>query len=91
VPLDLVPEPLWPLVAAGMAKEPENRPADATTTSRCAFCPWFSSGTGMFQMWRAWVDSVGRNGSPESTSASPDLPTPESPSKEEQITRIHYP
>ncbi len=30
VPLDPVPEPLRPLVAAGMAKEPENRPADAT-------------------------------------------------------------
>src|SRR6266567_1472366 len=31
VPLDPVPEPLRPLVIAGMAKEPENRPADATT------------------------------------------------------------
>ena len=31
VPLEPVPEPLRPLVAAGMAKEPENRPADATT------------------------------------------------------------
>ena len=31
VPLDPVPEPLRPLVAAGMAKKPENRPADATT------------------------------------------------------------
>jgi hypothetical protein len=31
VPLDPVPEPLRPLVAAGMAKEPENRPADATS------------------------------------------------------------
>jgi eukaryotic-like serine/threonine-protein kinase len=31
VPLDPVPEPLRPLVAAGMAKEPEDRPADATT------------------------------------------------------------
>src|SRR6516165_791234 len=31
VPLDPVPEPLRPLVVAGMAKEPENRPADATT------------------------------------------------------------
>ena len=30
VPLDPVPEPLRPLVAAGMAKEPENRPADGT-------------------------------------------------------------
>ena len=30
-PLDPVPEPLRPLVAAGMAKEPENRPPDATT------------------------------------------------------------
>src|SRR3974390_3951170 len=30
VPLDPVPEPLRPLVAAGMAKEPETRPADAT-------------------------------------------------------------
>jgi serine/threonine protein kinase len=31
VPLEPLPEPLRPLVAAGMAKEPENRPADATT------------------------------------------------------------
>ena len=31
VPLDPVPEPLRPLVVAGMAKEPGNRPADATT------------------------------------------------------------
>ncbi|HJZ00584.1 MAG TPA: serine/threonine-protein kinase, partial [Streptosporangiaceae bacterium] len=31
VPLDPVPEQLRPLVAAGMAKEPESRPADATT------------------------------------------------------------
>ncbi len=31
VPLDPVPEPLRPLVAAGMAKEPEGRPADGTT------------------------------------------------------------
>jgi hypothetical protein len=31
VPLDPVPEPLRPLVAAGMAKEPENRPADAAS------------------------------------------------------------
>ncbi len=30
VPLDPVPEPLRPLVAAGLAKEPENRPADGT-------------------------------------------------------------
>jgi serine/threonine-protein kinase len=30
VPLDPVPEPLRPLVIAGMAKEPEDRPADAT-------------------------------------------------------------
>ena len=30
VPLDLVPEPLRPLVAAGMAKEPADRPADGT-------------------------------------------------------------
>jgi serine/threonine protein kinase len=30
VPLDPVPEPLRPLVAAGMAKEPGRRPADAT-------------------------------------------------------------
>jgi len=30
VPLDPVPEPLRPLVVAGMAKEPGNRPADAT-------------------------------------------------------------
>ncbi len=30
VPLDPVPEPLRPLVIAGMAKEPGNRPADAT-------------------------------------------------------------
>ena len=31
VPLDPVPEPLRPLVAAGMAKDPSRRPADATT------------------------------------------------------------
>ena len=31
VPLDPVPEPLRPLVAAGMAKDPQHRPADATT------------------------------------------------------------
>ena len=31
VPLDPVPEPLRPLVAAGMAKEPEDRPTDGTT------------------------------------------------------------
>jgi serine/threonine-protein kinase len=31
VPLDPVPEPLRPLVAAGMAKEPEHRPTDGTT------------------------------------------------------------
>ena len=31
VPLDPVPEPLRPLVAAGMAKEPGDRPADGTT------------------------------------------------------------
>jgi eukaryotic-like serine/threonine-protein kinase len=31
VPLEPVPEPLRSLVAAGMAKEPRNRPADATT------------------------------------------------------------
>jgi serine/threonine protein kinase len=31
VPLDPVPEPLRPLVAAGMAKEPEQRPTDGTT------------------------------------------------------------
>jgi serine/threonine protein kinase len=31
VPLDPVPEPLRPLVAAGMAKEPGCRPADAST------------------------------------------------------------
>jgi eukaryotic-like serine/threonine-protein kinase len=30
VPLDPVPEPLRPLVAAGMAKAPEDRPADGT-------------------------------------------------------------
>jgi eukaryotic-like serine/threonine-protein kinase len=30
VPLDAVPEPVRPLVAAGMAKQPEDRPADAT-------------------------------------------------------------
>jgi serine/threonine protein kinase len=29
VPMDPVPEPLRPLVAAGMAKDPEDRPADA--------------------------------------------------------------
>src|SRR5919108_1229920 len=31
VPLEPVPEPLRPLVAAGMAKDPRRRPADATT------------------------------------------------------------
>ena len=31
VPVDAVPEPVRPLVAAGMAKQPEDRPADATT------------------------------------------------------------
>ncbi|HEV2931995.1 MAG TPA: serine/threonine-protein kinase, partial [Streptosporangiaceae bacterium] len=31
VPLDPVPEPLRPLVSAGMAKQPENRPADASS------------------------------------------------------------
>jgi serine/threonine-protein kinase len=31
VPLEPVPEPLRPLVAAGMAKEPEHRPTDGTT------------------------------------------------------------
>jgi serine/threonine-protein kinase len=31
VPLDLVPVPLRPLVAAGMAKDPQRRPADALT------------------------------------------------------------
>ena len=31
VPLDLVPEPLRPLVVAGMAKDPRDRPADGTT------------------------------------------------------------
>ena len=31
VPVDAVPEPLRPLVAAGMAKQPEDRPADAAT------------------------------------------------------------
>jgi eukaryotic-like serine/threonine-protein kinase len=31
VPLEPLPEPLRPLVAAGMAKEPANRPADAAT------------------------------------------------------------
>jgi serine/threonine-protein kinase len=31
VPLDLVPAPLRPLVAAGMAKDPQRRPVDATT------------------------------------------------------------
>jgi eukaryotic-like serine/threonine-protein kinase len=33
VPLDLVPGPLQPLVAAGMAKDPRRRPTDATTFS----------------------------------------------------------
>ena len=31
VPVDAVPEPLRPLVAMGMAKKPEDRPADAAT------------------------------------------------------------
>ena len=31
VPVDAVPEPVRPLVAAGMAKKPEDRPTDATT------------------------------------------------------------
>jgi eukaryotic-like serine/threonine-protein kinase len=31
VPVDEVPEPVRPLVAAGLAKDPEDRPADATT------------------------------------------------------------
>ncbi|MGH3221523.1 MAG: protein kinase domain-containing protein [Streptosporangiaceae bacterium] len=31
VPVDAVPEPVRPLVAAGMAKQPEDRPTDATT------------------------------------------------------------
>jgi eukaryotic-like serine/threonine-protein kinase len=31
VPMQAVPEPLRPLVAAGMAKDPRGRPADATT------------------------------------------------------------
>ena len=31
VPVDAVPGPVRPLVAAGMAKQPEDRPADATT------------------------------------------------------------
>jgi serine/threonine protein kinase len=31
VPLDLVPEPLQPLVTAGMAKDPRHRPTDAAT------------------------------------------------------------
>ena len=31
VPVDAVPEPVRPLVAAGMAKQPEDRPADAIT------------------------------------------------------------
>ena len=31
VPVDAVPEPVRPLVAAGMAKHPANRPADAAT------------------------------------------------------------
>jgi serine/threonine-protein kinase len=30
VPVDAVPEPLRPLIAAGMAKQPDDRPADAT-------------------------------------------------------------
>src|SRR5580693_6610845 len=31
VPIDAVPEPVRPLVASGMAKQPEDRPADATS------------------------------------------------------------
>src|SRR5580658_5910409 len=31
VPVDAVPEPVRPLVAAGMAKQPQDRPADAAT------------------------------------------------------------
>ena len=31
VPVDAVPEPMRPLVAAGMAKKPQDRPPDATT------------------------------------------------------------
>jgi hypothetical protein len=31
VPIDAVPEPVRPLVASGMAKQPEDRPADAST------------------------------------------------------------
>ena len=31
VPVDAVPEPVRPLVAAGMAKQPGDRPADAAT------------------------------------------------------------
>ncbi|MGH3153243.1 MAG: serine/threonine-protein kinase, partial [Streptosporangiaceae bacterium] len=31
VPVDAVPEPVRPLVAAGLAKQPEDRPADAAT------------------------------------------------------------
>ena len=33
VPVDAAPEPVRPLVAAGMAKPPEDRPADAAASS----------------------------------------------------------
>jgi eukaryotic-like serine/threonine-protein kinase len=52
VPLDLVPEPLQPLVAAGMAKDPMGRPTDAltfvaelkTTASRAYGRDWHDRG-----------------------------------------------
>jgi serine/threonine-protein kinase len=60
VPLDPVPEPLRPLIAAGMAKEPENRPADAATfiialnavASRAYATNWAERGLARFRRYR---------------------------------------
>src|SRR5215469_11384566 len=60
VPLDPVPGPLRPLVAAGMAKEPENRPADATSfitaldaiASRAYGPDWAARGRTRFRRYR---------------------------------------